>query len=193
MAFTDFTPKTEIQFSQDSKSIKIIDKSAWDGEEDNCTSALIQIFYFDKEYNMSLIGSHNMISGGDRDDFNEYISDDGFILDVSEISSVIDRFEDGYYIVKTTYDDDSYSYTNMPYYENHQANLAKYRCMIRKLPIKFLSWPEIDYKEHEEIQLIRILIDAAEDAVDLGKKERFNTIITTMNLIFDKYEISECF
>ena len=64
---------------------------------------------------------------------------------------------------------------------------------MRKLPVKLLDWPDLDANKNWDIHRQRMYLDAAEDAVDLGKKTLYERFIRVINLIFDKYEITECF
>lgn len=197
MAYTSFTPSTRVTESQDGKSFKIWDESTWNGESDNTISCYITLTFIDADGNSTIYQSYYLITGGDKTKFNEYLSTDGHQVNISDLtisgSDTPERFEDGYYIVKVTYSDGSYSSSTAPYYNNYQAFLAKNRCMKRKLATK-VSFPLTDASRRTmyDIHLHALYLENAEDAVDLNKITQFRELMGFVKAIFDKYEIEEC-
>lgn len=193
MAFTAFTPKTRTQEAQDARSFKIWDESVWTGEEALCTSAIVQVSYYDLYGVLQTSLEYSLISGLDRTKFDEYLSRDGHEIDVTDLFPELVRFPDGYYIIRVTYNDGTYVAPNEPYYDDHQAFLAKVRCMSRKMPLVVLPWPEMDRTVILDTHKVTLLLDSAEDAADLGKRNLFDRLVRTLNRIFDQYAITECF
>lgn len=193
MAFTNFIPQTRVQESQIADGFKIWDESQWSGEEALCTEAYIEVTYKGVTYDPYLL-----IDGVDRTKFNEYLDyNEGHTVPVADIVSggqpIGDRFTDGLYYIKTTYNDGTYPAGSEPTYTNIEAFLASARCKARKLPT-MLTWPftEEEYNKSRDIYLQRMFLEAAEDSADLGKYVEFENILDLMNAIFDNYNISSC-
>ena len=201
MAYTDFTPEFRVQEAQDAMSFRIWDESVWNGESDNTTEADVYLSYYDSDGNLIEYDVYPLIVGANKDKFNEYLDQDGHIIELTDLAiggidqADDERFADGYFIVKIVYNDGSYSVGSEPYYENHQAFLAKARCKARKLPINLLSWPLTDAMRIKNFNIYeqRMYLEAAEDSVDLGKRTEFNNFMSVINEIFDYYSIDECF
>ena len=200
MALTNFVPKTKAQEGQDAKSYKIWDESTWDANdpEVDVDLATVKLTYYDTEGVLQAFDDYELIrsAGADKTRWLEYLSIDGHEVPIAELvldSETLTRFTDGYYIIKLVYNDSTYGAGSEPYYNNDQAFLAQHRCMSRKLPIKLIAWPNIDYTQNQDVQTQRMFLDAAEDSVDLGKKVEFEQFVRVLNNLYDKYEISECF
>ena len=196
MPFTNFTPKTRTQEAQDAKSFRIWDESVWSAESHLCDSAVLQVSYYDTFGVLKVSLEYDLITGGvggDKTKFNEYLSSDGHKIEIADLFASLTRFPDGYYIIRVTYNDGTYVAPNEPYYDDHQAFLAKVRCMSRKMPLVVLPWPEMNKEEILDTHKVTLLLDAAEDSADLGKRMLFDRLIRTLNRIFDQYSITECF
>ena len=203
MAYIDFTPETHVQEAQDAKSLRIWDESTWNGESGNTTECDVILYYIDEDDNITEYDAYPLISGADRTKYDEYLTRDGHIIDIADLTisgaSAGERFTDGYYVIRTVYNDGSYAEGSEPYYDNNQAFLAKNRCMKRKMPAKLLSWhydddnlKEIMYRKNRDIFLQGLYLESAENAVDLGKKSQFRTFMAKILAIFNYYEIEEC-
>ena len=200
MALTGFLPKFKVQEGQDAKAFKIWDESTWalNDPDVDIDTAILRVTYYDTAGALIAYDDYELIrSGGtDKTRWTEYLSSDGYEVTLANLDSeatAASRFTDGYYIIRIVYNDSSYTAGSEPYYDNHQGFLAQHRCMMRKLPIKLLSWPDLDYNKNQDIHRQRMFLDAAEDCVDLGKKVQFEEYIRVINLIYAKYEITECF
>ena len=200
MALTGLVPKTKVQEAQSANSYKIWDESTWAANDPaaDVTLATIKLTFYDTAGVLQAFDDYELIrsAGADKTRWTEFLSSDGHEVPLSELllsAVTLTRFTDGYYIVKLVITDGTYGAGSEPYYDNHQGFLAQHRCMARKLPVKLLTWPEVDYNKNQDIHRQRMFLDAAEDAVDLGKKVQFEKYIRTINLLFDKYEITECF
>ena len=200
MALTGFVPKTKVQEGQNAQSFKIWDESTWAANDPaiDVDTATLKLTFYDTAGVLQAFDDYELIrsGGADKTRWTEYLSIDGHQVPLDELvldSETLARFTDGYYIVKLVYDDSTYGAGSEPYYDNHQGFLAQHRCMMRKLPIKLLTWPDVDYNKNQDIHRQRMFLDAAEDCVDLGKKVQFEEYIRVINLLYDKYEITECF
>lgn len=197
MAYTDFTPETRLQEAQDATCFRIWDESVWNGESDNTTEAKVVIFFLDADGNETQYDNYNLITGADKTKFNEYLTRDGHIINIADLTiggiAAGVRFTDGYYIIRTYYNDGSYSEAATPSYDNPQAFLAKSRCMSRKLPAK-LSWPLTteQYQINRDIFQQRAYLEAAENSADLGKMTQFQKFMEIINEIFSNYNIENC-
>lgn len=198
MAFTDFTPLTRVQESQDAQQIKIWDESTWNGESALTTICNVIVQWYDDDGVLQVCDPYELIPGGVDTKFLEYLSRDGHIIDITDLAidgvAIGDRFFEGRFVIETIYSDGTYSVGSFPYYKNPQAFLAKNWCMARKLPSK-LSWPltpEV-YRINRDIFMQKMYLQAAEDAVDLGKTTEFDRIMSLVRSIFNYYEIEEVF
>jgi hypothetical protein len=198
MAYTNFTPETRIAEAQDATAFKIWDESTWNGESALTTFCEVRIFHYAVDGTITEYDAYELITGADKTKFNEYLDIDGHTVEITDLTidgvSAGERFTDGYYVIRVVYSEGSYAVDSEPYYDNVQAFLAKARCKARKLPTK-LSWPLTDdvYEINRDIFLLRMYLDAAEDAADLGKQNEYRNFINLINNIFDYYAISECF
>lgn len=198
MAYTNFTPATRIQEAQDAMGFKIWDDSTWNGEEAITTDCYVSIFHVDDDENTIQYDDYPLINGADKTKFNEYLSIDGHIINTSDLTidgaAAPERFEDGYYVIRVVYTDGTYSTGSEPYYDNVQAFLAKYRCMKRKMPAAVMTWPlgDEEFKIHQDIFLLGLYLEAAENAVDLSKKEQFREFIALIRAMFDYYNTENC-
>lgn len=198
MSYSNFTPNTEIEEAQDATGFKIWDKSTWSGESDNTTLCIVRIAYTDDNDVITAYDDYPLIAGADKTKFNEYLSSDGLLINLSDLTigglaPSLDKFPDGYYEITTIYDDGTYNAGTEPYYKNVQAFLAKYRCMKRTMPSKLLSWPiseDVRIKNYD-IYSVGLYLDAAEDAADLGLKTQFRKFIALIRQIFDFYTIPD--
>lgn len=197
MALTDFVPKFKTQEAQDAKEFRIEDDSVWalNDPEVDVDLATVKVTYYDTAGALIAFDNYELIrsAGADKTRWLEYLSIDGHKVLLSELDPTMLRFIDGYYIIRIVYNDSTYAAGSEPYYDNHQGFLASHRCMMRKLPIKLLNWPDLDYNKNQDIHRQRMFLDAAEDCVDLGKKVQFEQYIRVINQLYSKYEISECF
>lgn len=200
MALTDFVPNTKVQEAQDAKAFRIWDESVWalNDPDVDVDTAVLRVFFYDTAGDLIAYDDYELIrsGGADKTRWTEYLSIDGHEVLITELDSAatsLSRFIDGYYIMKMVYNDSTYAVGSEPYYDNHQGFLAQHRCMMRKLPIKLITWPDLDYTLNSDVQTQRMFLDAAEDCVDLGKKVQFEEYIRVINNLFDKYEITECF
>jgi hypothetical protein len=200
MALTGFEPKFKVQEGQSANSFKIWDESTWAANDPDVDVdlATLRLFFYDTEGELLGFDDYELIrsAGADKTRWTEYLSIDGHEVPIDELvldGETLLRFVDGYYIVRILYNDSTYGAGSEPYYDNHQGFLAQHRCMMRKLPIKLLTWPDLDYNKNQDIHRQRMFLDAAEDCVDLGKKVQFEEYIRVINNIYDKYEITECF
>lgn len=192
MAFTNFIPKFRTQEGQDATTFKIWDESTWTGEQALCLTAVLSVSYYDSMGALVAATDYDLIDGLDRTKFNEYLSTDGHIVNIADILPAETRFPDGYYIIKITYNDGTYVAPNEPYYIDHQAFLAKLRCMSRKMPRAVIGWPNYDRTKLLDTHTVTLLLDNAEDAADLGKRMLFEEIVRTLNRVFDQYSITGC-
>ena len=200
MALTDFVPKFRVQEGQSANSFKIWDESTWAANDPalDVDLATLRLFFYDTEGELLGFDDFELIrsGGADKTHWTEYLSIDGYevlIADLQLDGETLVRFVDGYYIIRIVYNDSTYSAGTEPYYNNDQGFLAQHRCMMRKLPIKLITWPDLDYNKNQDIHRQRMFLDAAEDCVDLGKKVQFEEYIRVINNLYDKYEITECF
>lgn len=199
MALTDFVPKFKVQEDQNAQAFKIWDESTWalNDPDADVDTAVVRVTFYDTAGVLQAYDDYELIrsGGADKTRWTEYLSVDGheITLDNLDIGGTDTRFTDGFYIIRILYDDSTYGAGSEPYYDNNQAFLAQHRCMMRKLPVKLLAWPDLDYNANQDIHRQRMFLDAAEDCVDLGKKVQFERYIRIINLLFDKYEITECF
>jgi hypothetical protein len=197
MAYTNFNPETRVQESQDAKSFKIWDQSNWNGESGNTTICYIRLFFIENGVTTTYDDYH-LIVGADKTKYNEYLDRDGHIVNIADLtidgSAAAERFEDGYYIVRTYYSDGTYAEGTLPYYDNSQAFLAKNRCMKRKMPAKLLSWPITDEvaKKNRDIFLQGLYLESAENAADLNKLDQFQDFMASIRAMFNYYEIENC-
>ena len=199
MAYTDFTPETHVQEAQDGMGFKVWDESIWNGESANTTLADLYLFFINDDEETIEYDVYPLIVGVDTTKFDEYLDRDGHIIDIADLTiggaAAASRFEDGYYVVRIVYNDGTYAVGTEPFYDNAQAFLAEWRCRKRKLPANLLTWPIDDdiRRKNWDIYLVGLYLEAAEDAVDLGKKVEFRTFMALIKAIFDYYAISECF
>ena len=193
MAFTNFVPKFHSQEGQNAETFKIWDESTWSGEESLCTEANLYLSYYNTIGEQIEGAMYPLISGGDRTKLDEYISNDGHVINISDIFPLQERFVDGYYVIVIIFDDGTYAVIDKPRYTEHQAFLAKLRCMSRKMPMQVVDWPDYDRKKLLDSHVLTLLLDNAEDAADLGKRILFEKIVRTLNKMFDQYQITECF
>lgn len=193
MAFTNFVPKFKTQEGQDATTFKIWDESTWTGEENLCTEANLYLSYYDPMGVLINGDLYKLIDGADRTRFDEYIGGDGHVISIDDILPGTERFPDGYYIIMIKYSDGSYSESEKPNYVDHQAFLAKLRCMSRKMPVAVIDWPDYDREKILDTHAVTLLLDSAEDAADLAKRILFDRIVRTLNRVFDQYQISGCF
>ena len=200
MALTDFVPKFKVQEGQNAKAFRIWDESTWAANDPDADvdSATLKVTFYNTAGELVAYDDFELIrsGGSDKTRWTAYLSSDGYEVTLVNLDSTADsasRFTDGYYIVKIVYNDSTYAAGSEPYYDNHQGFLASHRCMMRKLPVKLLEWPDLDYNKNQDIHRQRMFLDAAEDCVDLGKKVQFERYIRVINALYDKYEISECF
>lgn len=197
MAYTNFTPQTHIQESQDAKSFKIWDESEWNGESALTTVCYVEITFINDDGDEVIYDPYLLIDGVDTSKFAEYLDRDGHIIElvnltIDSVAAPI-RFEDGYYIIKAVFSDGSYSSGLEPYFDNHQVFLAKYRSMKRKIPAKVLVWPmtyEV-YRANRDIFLLGLYLESAENQADLAKMVQFRKTMALIKAIFDYYEITE--
>ena len=199
MALTDFVPKFKTQEAQDAKEFKIEDDSTWaaNDPEVDVDLATVKVTYYNTAGALVAYDEYELIRAAvaDKTRWLEYLSIDGHKINLTDLdtaATVASRFIDGYYIIRIVYNDSTYAAGSEPYYDNHQGFLASHRCMMRKLPIKLLSWPDLDYNKNQDIHRQRMFLDAAEDCVDLGKKVQFERYIRVINRLYEKYEITEC-
>jgi len=198
MAYTNFTPGFKVQEAQDATAFKVIDDSTWNGESGLTTACVLTLFHYASDGTITQYDDYELITGVDTTKYNEYLSSDGHIVEITDLTiegdSAGERFEDGYYMVKIIYDDGTYGAGSEPYYENHQAFLAKSKCKARKLPA-LLSWPVTDAvrEKNNDFYLTVMYFLAAEDAADLGKMTEFMRIMDLLNNILDTYEITSCY
>jgi len=197
MAYSDFSPETHVQEAQDGMGFKIWDESEWNGESDNTTICFVTVFFINDSEVTIEYDPYELISGADKTKFEEYLDRDGHIINLVDLTiggvAAPERFEEGYYVIRVTYDDGTYGSGNEPYYDNAQAFLAKNRCMKRKMAV-LLVWPltEAGYRLNRDIFLQGLYLEVAENAVDLGKKVQFRTIMALVKAVFNNYEIEEC-
>lgn len=198
MAYTAFTPKTHVQEANDGKSFKIWDESEWDGESGDTTICFVTVYHIDDNEVEIEYDPYYLIVGAVTTKFDEYLDRDGHIVNIAdltidEVAVDEERFPDGYYILRVTYDEGSYGEGNQPYYNNNQAFLAKNRCMKRKLATT-LTWPLTDamYRINRDIFLQGLYLEIAENAIDIGKKIQFRTVMALVKAVFNYYEIEEC-
>lgn len=198
MAYEDFTPETRLQEAQDAKCFRIWDQSIWNGESGLTTLCIVQIFFSDMDDNIIQYDDYNLIIGEDRTKFDEYLDRDGHIVNIADLTiggaAASERFEDGYYIIRTLYTDGTYSAGNEPLYNNPQAFLSKNRCMKRKMPAKLLLWPLTDemYRINRDIFLQGLYLESAENSVDLGKIEQFKQFMIVIKEMFNYYKVENC-
>lgn len=193
-----FTPrlriKTQTREAQDAKSFRIWDETIWEtNDPDDVTTAVISIKYYDT-FGMEQQAQDYILleDGGDTTKWDEYMSRDGVKIDVGDVLPEQERFIDGYYIIRLTVTDEVVPTPNTRYYDDHQAFLAKLRCMSRKMPHAVIDWPEYDRTKLLDTHVLTLLLDSAEDAADLGKRRLFERIVRTLNRVFDHYQISGC-
>lgn len=198
MAYTNFTPETRVAEAQDATAFKIWDQSTWSGESALTTFCVVSVSFYAVDGTVTVYDDYELITGADKTKFNEYLDLDGHTVEVAVLTAsgvaVGERFVDGYYTIRVYYDDGTYGAGNRPYYTNVQAFLAKARCKARKLPTK-LEWP-ISTTQREinlDIFQLRMYLDAAEDAADLGKQDEYRNLIDLINNIYSTYAIDECF
>jgi len=198
MAYADFTPKTHVQEAQDGMGFKIWDESTWNGESGITTAADVYVFFINDEEVTIEYDVYPLINGGSTK-YDEYLDRDGHIINIADLTigaaAAPERFEDGYYVIRVVYNDGTYGVGAEPYYDNSQAFLAEWRCRKRKLPAQLLTWPMDDdiRRKNWDIYLVGLYLEAAEDAVDLGKKVEFRRFMALIKAIFDYYAITECF
>ncbi len=193
MAFSNFLPAIRTQQAQNARSFKIWDESIWVGQQVRCTSAIVQVSYYDQYGILRNSLRYPLIIGANRIRFNEYLGRDGHEINVNNLYPLLVRFPDGYYIIRITFNDGTYVAPNEPFFDDHQAFLAKIRCMSRKMPLVVLPWPDMNREKILDTHKVTLLLSAAEDAADLGKRMLFDRLIRTLNRIFDRYSITECF
>lgn len=200
MALTGFIPKFKVQEGQNAKAFRIWDESTWGANDPaiDVDSATLKVTFYNTAGELVAYDDYELIrsAGADKTRWTAYLSSDGYevtLVNLDSTATSASRFVDGYYIIKIVYNDSTYAAGSEPYYDNHQGFLASHRCMMRKLPIKLITWPDLDYNKNQDIHRQRMFLDAAEDCVDLGKKVQFEQYIRVINAIYDKYEITECF
>lgn len=197
MAYADFTPKTEVQEGQDGKQFKIIDDSEWNGESAITASCDVIVSFVDEDNVVTEYDAYPLIVGVDKTKYNEYLSSDGHIVNTSDLTiggvAAPVRFTDGYYVVKTVYDDETYAPGAEPYYENNQAFLALNKALRRKMAARYIEWPfsDTEYRKSRDIFLQGLYLSGAEDAVDLGKMTEFKRIMEKINKILNYYEMEQ--
>lgn len=198
MAYTAFVPKTIVQESQDATQIKIKDDSEWDGESALTTECEVIVSWYDDDDVLHECDPYVLIDGADTTKYDEYLSSDGHVIDIADLTedseSIGTVFHEGYFIIKTTYNEGSYAEGSEPYYNNEAAFIALHWCMIRKFG-SLLSWPlnEDAYRKNRDMFLLRLYMENAENAVDLGKVAEFKRLMVLINKIFSYYELEECF
>lgn len=198
MAYTNFTPETHIQQSQDAKSFRIWDESVWNGQSGNTIKCDVIVHFINDKNEIIVYDPYPLIVGAVRTKFDSYLSRDGHIVELADLTidgdAPAERFEDGYYIIKTIFDDGTYGVGLEPYFNNNQAFLAKNRCMKRKMASRHITWPLTDntYRKSRDIFLQGLYLECAENAVDLGKKDQFVSIMALVKAMFDHYEIESC-
>ena len=197
MAYTDFSPKTIVQEAQDALGFKIWDESEWNGESDITTICFVTIFFINDDEETIEYDPYELIVGIDKTRFSEYLDRDGHIIDIADLKidgvAAPGRLEDGYYVIRVTYNDGTYQVGSEPYYDNAQAFLAKNRCMKRKMAV-LLIWPLTDagYRLNHDIFLQGLYLEVGENAVDLGKKVQFRTIMALVKAVLNNYQIESC-
>lgn len=198
MSYTSFTAETRVAEAQDATGFRIWDNSTWNGESAITTYCVIKILLYLVDGSIIEYDDYELITGADTTKFDEYLDIDGHTIETSDLTvdgvAADERFVDGYYVIRTVYSDGTYVSGSEPYYDNVQAFLAKARCKARKLPTK-LSWPMTDavYLINRDIFLLRMYLDAAEDAADLGKENQFRNLINIVDNIYSSYAIENCF
>jgi len=197
MAYTDFSPKTLLQEAQDALGFKIWDDSTWNGESAATTICFVTIYYIDGDEVTIQYDPYYLIVGANKDKYDEYLTRDGHIINCEDLTidgaAAPEKFMDGYYVIRVTYDEGSYGEGSQPYFDNNQAFLAKNRCMTRKLAV-LLTWPLTDamYRMNRDIFLLKMYLEVAENAVDIGKTVQFRTLMAAILAMFNYYEIEEC-
>ena len=198
MAYANFVPETRLPEGQDATALRIWDLSTWNGESSKTSFCVVRIFYYEVDGTIIEYDDYELITGADKTKFNEYLDTDGHTIETSDLTisgvAAAERFVDGYYVIRVVYSDGTYVWNTEPYYDNVQAFLAKARCKARKLPTK-LSWPMTDavYLANRDIFLLRMYLDAAEDAADLGKENEFRNLINLIDNLYSTYSLDECF
>lgn len=197
MAFTiNLVPETKIEEAQDGMGFKIYDKSVWGvGDQAAVTSAIISIRHIDDEETNIDYDDLQIIVGGSKTRFNEFLASSGLLIETSNLAihgvAAAEIFSDGYYEITIKFNNGSYSAGNEPYYKNTQAFLATFRAMRRTMPSILLAWPitpEVREKNFD-IYTLGIYLDNAEDAADLGKKVQFRTLIALIRQVLNFYTI----
>ena len=194
MAYTSLNLKTSIVEADDALNFKIWDDSTgWVGEEYTTWGAKLTLIH-------SIYGTKtfDIIVGIDRTRFDDYLSNDGLEISLSDLGIDDGFFVDGYYQVKLELTNDDW--VTKAEYINNQAFLAHSRCMARKLASKLSRVDFLDdvskvkyFIENFEAYTLFMLFFGAEDQVSTGKVAEFEATTDLMNAIFTKYEISECF
>lgn len=197
MAFTaNLAPETKIEEAQDGMGFKIFDEGVWGtGDQAAVTSMLISIKHIDDDENEIDYDDLQVIVGGSRTKFNEFLASSGLLVETSELTidsvAAAEIFPDGYYEITVKYNDGTYAAGQEPYFKNTQAFLATFRAMRRTMPSALLTWPitvEVREKNYD-IYTLGLYLDNAEDAADLGKKVQFRTFIALIRQILDFYTI----
>jgi hypothetical protein len=195
--FENLIPEFITQEDQDALSFKITDKSTWgSGDQDAVTAADLHLSYYNNDKQLVTFDSYPLVIDNDRDRFLEYLGNAGHRVFLSsfKISGVpvsLTRFQDGYYILRLVFNNGDYALGTEPNFIDNQGFLAFARAKTRRTPL-LLSWPMSDEvrRKSTDIQMLRMYLDAAEEAVDLGKYNEFLSIMAILNSVFDYYKIN---
>jgi hypothetical protein len=204
MAYTgSFVPSTLIEEAQDGMGFKLTDASVWGtGDQAATTICDVYIVYIDDDEVSIAFDKYELMPGGVKTRFNQYITSSGHTIDLTSLTidgvSPGETFPDGYYEITVYYSDGTYvtgtaPHYNQPNYKNTQAFLAKYRMTKRTMPAMLLEWPITDEvrTKNYDIFALGLYLDAAEYAADLARKTHFRKFIALIRNIFDYYAIPE--
>lgn len=185
MAYTSLVLDFSIEESADAISFIIKDESTgWDGEEATTTSALLTVYKSGVAY-----GTFDLLNTGTK--WAEFLSDDGAEIEVSDLIGVTDEtFEDASYSFVLVVTDGTYASGLEPSKQIDKAFLAKGYFKYRKVGA-LIEYDPIDYETVQELFLLGLYFESADQAATDGLDDEFDRLISYINAIFDKYEISD--
>jgi len=193
----EFALDINIKEQSDGESFKIYDRSDWTEllayDHTLLTYVSLTVTYDSTDY------TYKLVDTGDATDEIELLAtfDNifgngvGAYFEVApsdfSVSMADTYYTDGYYTIKLNITYDSTAYEDTCY----QGFLAHTRCKSTMLPL-LIDMDNIDYKESRLHFMIIALLNAAEDAAEMGRATQFSEKLVTINSLLDARSLENC-